>query len=69
MHTAMLFTEADPFIDIVRTLRLYCLYFSIYWLIELAGFSEPSSCVKVEVAVLGSPSLIVIMVSVDIMQH
>ena len=69
MHTAMLFTEADPFIDIVRTLRLYCLYFSIYWLIELAVISELRSCVKVEVAVLGSPSLIVIMVSVDIMQH
>ena len=27
------------------------------------------SCVKVEVAVLGSPSLIVIMVSVDVKQH
>ena len=27
------------------------------------------SCVKVEVAVLGSPSLIVLMVSVDVKQH
>ena len=31
--------------------------------------SEPRSCVKVEVAVLGSPSLIVLMVSVDVNQH
>ena len=30
---------------------------------------ELRSCVKVEVAVLGSPSLIVLMVSVDVMQH
>ena len=27
------------------------------------------SCVKVEVAVLGSPSVIVLMVSVDVKQH
>ena len=27
------------------------------------------NCVKVEVAVLGSPSLIVLMVSVDVKQH
>ena len=31
--------------------------------------SEPRSCVKVEVAVLGSPSLISLMVSVDVKQH
>ena len=31
--------------------------------------SELRSCVKVEVAVLGSPSLISLMVSVDVMQH
>ena len=31
--------------------------------------SELRSCMKVEVAVLGSPSLIVLMVSVDIKQH
>ena len=31
--------------------------------------SELRSCVKVEVAVLGSPSLIVLMVSVDVKQH
>ena len=31
--------------------------------------SEFRSCVKVEVAVLGSPSLIVRMVSVDVKQH
>ena len=30
---------------------------------------ELRSCVKVEVAVLGSSSLIVLMVSVDLMQH
>ena len=30
---------------------------------------ELRSCVKVEVAVLGSPSLIVLMVSVDVKQH
>ena len=30
---------------------------------------EFSSCVKVEVAVLGPPSLIVFMASVDIKQH
>ena len=32
-------------------------------------YSELSSCVKVEVAVLASPSLIVLMVSVDVKQH
>ena len=31
--------------------------------------SELRSCVKVEVAVLGSPSVIVLMVSVDVKQH
>ena len=31
--------------------------------------TELRSCVKVEVAVLGSPSLIVLMVSVDVKQH
>ena len=31
--------------------------------------SELRSCVKVEVAYLGSPSLIVLMVSVDVKQH
>ena len=31
--------------------------------------SEVRSCVKVEVAVLGSPSLIVLVVSVDVKQH
>ena len=35
-----------------------------------AGLTEPRSCVKVEVAVLGSPpSLIVLLVSVDVKQH
>ena len=32
-------------------------------------FTELRSCVKVEVAVLGSSSLIVLMVSVDVKQH
>ena len=32
-------------------------------------FSELRKCVKVEVAVLGSPSLIVLSASVDIKQH
>ena len=32
-------------------------------------WSELRSCVKVEVAVLGSPSLIVLIVSVDVKQH
>ena len=31
--------------------------------------AELRSCVKVEVAVLGSPSLIVLMVSLDMKQH
>ena len=31
--------------------------------------SELRSCVKVEVAVLGSPSLIVLVVTVDVKQH
>ena len=31
--------------------------------------SELRSCVKVEVAVLGSPSIIVLMVSVGVKQH
>ena len=33
------------------------------------GVPELRSCVKVEVAVLGFPSLIVLMVSVDVKQH
>ena len=33
------------------------------------SISELRSCVKVEVAVLGSGSLIVLMVSVDVKQH
>ena len=32
-------------------------------------FSELRSCVKVEVAVMGSPSLISLMVSVDVKHH
>ena len=38
---------------------------------EVITFRRPEvrSCVKVEVAVLGSPSLIVLMVSVDVKQH
>ena len=35
----------------------------------MAVYSELRSCVKVEVAVLGSPSLIVSTVSVDVKQH
>ena len=31
--------------------------------------SDIRSCVKVEVAVLGSPSLIILVVSVDVKQH
>ena len=31
--------------------------------------SEPKNCVKVEVAILGSPSLTSLMVSVDVKQH
>ena len=31
--------------------------------------SELRSCVKVEVAVLGSPTLIILMVTVDVKQH
>ena len=37
------------------------------WTIVIS--SELRSCVKVEVDVLGSPSLIVLMVSVDVKQH
>ena len=33
------------------------------------SISELRSCVKVEVDVLGSPSIIVLMVSVDVKQH
>ena len=33
------------------------------------GISEVRSCVKVEVAVLGSPSLTVLTVSVDVQEH
>ena len=32
-------------------------------------FIELRRCVKVEVAILGSPSLIVLIVSVDVKQH
>ena len=35
----------------------------------LKTWSELGSCVKVEVAVLGSPSLTVLLVSVDVKQH
>ena len=35
----------------------------------MSDFPELRSCVKVEVAVLGSPSLTVLMVSVDTKQH
>ena len=38
-------------------------------LVCMCGQSEFRSCVKVEVAILGSLSLIVLMVSVDIKQH
>ena len=37
--------------------------------LNLRRAAELRSCVKVEVAVLGSPSLIVLMVSVDIKQR
>ena len=36
---------------------------------EHTAFSELRSCLQVEVAVPGSPSLIVFMVSVDVKQH
>ena len=36
---------------------------------ESEGYPELRSCVKVEVAVLGFPSLISMMVSVDVKQH
>ena len=36
---------------------------------EECCISEPKSCVKVKVAVLGSPSLVVLVVSVDVKQH
>ena len=36
---------------------------------ELRAFSELRSCVEVEVEVLGSPSLIDLIVSVDVKQH
>ena len=41
-------------------------YFTCNALLHCAEFR---SCVKAEVAVLGSPSLIVLMVSVDVKQH
>ena len=37
--------------------------------VDLKPHTELRSCVKVEVAVLGSPSLIVLKVSVDVKQH
>ena len=37
--------------------------------LNLRRAADLRSCVKVEVAVLGSPSLIVLMVSVDVKQH
>ena len=43
-----------------------CIYIII---ISYTESSEFRSCVKVEVAVLGSPSLIVLVVSVDVKQH
>ena len=36
---------------------------------EKAVESEFRSCVKIEVAVPGSPSMVVLMVSVDVKQH
>ena len=34
-----------------------------------SGFPEPRSCVEIEVAVLGSPSLTVLLLAVDVRQH
>ena len=36
---------------------------------NIKEYAELRSCVKVEVAILGSPSLIVLRVSVDVKQH
>ncbi len=36
---------------------------------SILGMSELRSCVKIKVAILGSPSPIVLMVSVDVKQH
>ena len=47
----------------------YVLFFSKKQISAHLGFSELRSSVKVEVAVLGSPSLIVLMVSVDVKQN
>ena len=42
---------------------------SIYVMVRTILTTELRSCVAVELAVLGSPSLIVLMVSVDVKQH
>ena len=53
----------------VAVLGAYCLCGRKATLNLNLKFSELRSCVEVEVAVLDSPSLIVLMVSVDVKQH
>jgi len=48
----------------VRAYALRIVYY--YYYTSLIVISELRSCVKVEVAVLGSPSLIALMVSMDV---
>ena len=53
----------------VRAEPLICDSISKGDLLAVCTSTELRGCVKVEVAVLGSPSLIVLMVSVDVKQH
>ena len=63
----------EPCFGIGHNLSLICQMTSEHikhqLIIIITDAYEFRSCVKVEVAVLGFPSLIVLMVSVDIKQH
>ena len=80
---SVLFLLSSPFIRVLSARSGFsqsssCLYaqycavvvhLAVYRNVMFRADSELRSCVKVEVAVLGSPSLIVLTFSVDIKQH
>ena len=59
----------NPFLSLETGKTLAGAAFIICSSSELGGTPELRNCVKVEVALLGSPSLINLMVSVDVEQH
>ena len=57
------------YICLLFSLSLSLLFFFFSFFLSFAIGSALRSCLKVEVAVLGSPSLIVLVISVDVKQH